>query len=48
MEFNDFREDGYVQIQSKGELNSDEPVSYKPKYFDINEYNIFVKCSFLD
>ncbi len=42
MEFNDFREDGYVQIQSKGELNSNEPVSYKPKYFDINEYNIFV------
>lgn len=42
MEFNDFREDGFVQIQSKGELNSNEPVSYKPRYFDINEYNIFV------
>jgi hypothetical protein len=42
MEFNDFREDGFVQIQSKNELNPDEPASYKPKYFDISEYNIFV------
>ncbi|MCH5303753.1 MAG: zinc ribbon domain-containing protein [Ruminococcus sp.] len=42
MEFNDFREDGYVQLQAKDDLQDEDPVSYKPKYFDISEANILV------
>lgn len=41
VEFNDFREDGFVQIRLKDDAVNDEPQSYKPKYFDISEYNIF-------
>ncbi len=42
MEFNDFREDGFVQIQAKGDSDFADSENYKPKYFDISEYNIFV------
>ena len=41
-EFNDFREDGFVQLKLKENTPSSQPQSYKPKYFDISEYNIFV------
>ncbi len=41
-EFNDFREDGFVQLQPKDASASNQPQSYKPKYFDISEYNIFI------
>lgn len=40
-EFNDFREDGFVQIQPKDDSLPKEPENYKPKYFDVSEYNIF-------
>lgn len=42
MEFNDYREDGFVQIQAKGDSDFADSENYKPKYFDIAEYNIFV------
>ncbi len=41
MEFNDFKEDGFVQIRPKDDSVSTGPENYKPKYFDISEYNIF-------
>lgn len=41
-EFNDFREDGFVQIQAKVDSEFADSDNYKPKYFDISEYNIFV------
>ena len=41
-EFNNFREDGFVQIRAKDSANVSENQNYKPKYFDISEYNIFV------
>lgn len=41
-EFNNFREDGFVQIRAKDNANISETRNYKPKYFDISEYNIFV------
>ena len=39
MEFNDFREDGFVQIQAKGDSDFADSENYKPKYFDISEYS---------
>lgn len=42
MEFNDFREDGFVQIRAKGDSEFADSDNYKPKYFDVSEYNIFV------
>lgn len=41
-EFNDFRKDGFVQIQHKNEADTAEPINYMPKYFNIAEFNIFV------
>lgn len=41
LEFNDFREDGFVQIKSKDGSKSSASVNYKPKYFDISEYKMF-------
>ncbi len=42
LEFNDFKEDGFVQIRAKENANDAEIQNYKPRYFDISEYNIFV------
>lgn len=42
VEFNDFRKDGFVQIQSKDGSDTDEPVGITPRYFKIAELNIFV------
>ena len=41
-EFNDFRQDGFVQIQQKNETDTSEPINYLPKYLDVAEMNIFV------
>ena len=41
-EFNDFRKDGFVQIQHKNEADTAEPINYRPKYLNIAELNIFV------
>lgn len=41
-EFNDYRKDGFVQIQHKNEADTSEPINYMPKYFNIAEFNIFV------
>ncbi len=41
-EFNDFRKDGFVQIQHKNEADTAEPINYMPKYFNVAEFNIFV------
>lgn len=42
VEFNDYRKDGFVQIQTKNEADTSEPINYTPKYFNIAEFNIFV------
>lgn len=42
MEFNDYRKDGFVQIQPKEGVEKPEPVGVAPKYFKIAEFNIFV------
>ncbi len=42
VEFNDFRKDGFVQIQAKDGVEKIEPISEAPKYFKIAELNIFV------
>ncbi len=41
LEFNDFREDGFVQIKSKDGSKISDSVNFKPKYFDISEYKMF-------
>lgn len=41
-EFNDYRKDGFVQIQQKNEADTSEPINYMPKYLNIAEFNIFV------
>lgn len=41
-EFNDYRKDGFVQIQQKNEGDTSEPINYAPKYLNIAEFNIFV------
>lgn len=41
-EFNDYRKDGFVQIQQKNEADTSEPINYAPKYLNIAEFNIFV------
>ena len=42
VKFNDYRKDGFVQVQTANDGNSAEPVNYTPKYFNIAEFNIFV------
>lgn len=42
VEFNDFRKDGFVQIQTKEGAKHIEPESISPKYFKLAEFNIFV------
>lgn len=42
MEFNDFREDGYVQIQKINEGDTSEPINYTPKYFNISEMRMLI------
>lgn len=42
VEFNDFRKDGYVQLQAKDGVEKPETLSVKPKYFKLAEFNIFV------
>lgn len=41
-EFNDYRKDGFVQIQQKNEADTSEPINYTPKYLNIAEFNVFV------
>lgn len=41
-EFNDFRQDGFVQIRLKNEADTSETINYRPKYLNIAELNVFV------
>ncbi len=42
VEFNDFRQDGFVQMRTKDGADTSEPINYAPKYFNISQFNIFV------
>ncbi len=42
VEFNDFRKDGFVQVQLKEDAENAEPVNFSPKYLDIAQLNVFV------
>lgn len=42
VDFNDFRQDGFVQIQLKENADPSEPINYAPKYFNVSQFNIFV------
>ncbi|MCH5299474.1 MAG: hypothetical protein J1E96_06915 [Ruminococcus sp.] len=42
IDFNDYRQDGFVQIQTKENADPSEPINYAPKYFNISQFNVFV------
>ncbi len=41
-DFNDYRKDGFVQIQKKNDADTSETINYNPKYMNVAEFNIFV------
>lgn len=42
VEFNNYKEDGFVHLLSKEDADEGESSNYTPKYFSINQMNIFV------
>ncbi len=42
VEINDYRKDGFLQIQVKNEEDTSAAINYTPKYFEVSEFQIFV------